>query len=185
MRGVLVFPSRQIFSVPRFCQQITGAITTSRLEGLTSGLRITQTAIPLKRSSLAVSTLNWHRRLDLNQRMRESKSLALPLGYACMVFPCRNPTGDTGRVCSRVTGTAPAYGVELTLLAGMIPAAGRGGVTLRHYVLYHPCQGHFPKFLGNSRSVVVALQKRGVPEGETHGLTFPSYEIRGFSFPRP
>ena len=114
--GALVFPSRQIFSVPRFCQQITGAITTSRLEGLTSGLRITQTAIPLKRSSLAVSTLNWHRRLDLNQRMRESKSLALPLGYACMVFPCRNPTGDTGRVCSRVTGTAPAYRVELALL---------------------------------------------------------------------
>lgn len=54
--GVLVFPSRQIFSVPRFCQQITGAITTSRLEGLTSGLRITHTAVPLKRMSLAVST---------------------------------------------------------------------------------------------------------------------------------
>ena len=116
MRGVLVFPSRQIFSVPRFCQQITGAITASRLEGLTSGLRITQTAIPLKRSSLAVSTLNWHRRLDLNQRMRESKSLALPLGYACMAFPCRNPTGDAGRDCSLAFGAAPAYGVELALL---------------------------------------------------------------------
>lgn len=40
-------PSCQIFSMPRFCQQITGAITTSRLEGLTSGLRITHTAVPL------------------------------------------------------------------------------------------------------------------------------------------
>ena len=58
----------------------------------------------------------WCRRQDSNLRMRESKSLALPLGYACMVFPCRNPTGDTGRVCSRVTGTAPAYRVELALL---------------------------------------------------------------------
>lgn len=47
MRGVPVFPGCQIFSVPRFCQQITGAITTSRLEGLTSGLRITHTAVPL------------------------------------------------------------------------------------------------------------------------------------------
>ena len=46
-KGVLVFPSRQIFTVPRFCQQITGAITASRLEGLTSGLRITHTAVPL------------------------------------------------------------------------------------------------------------------------------------------
>ena len=111
-KGVLVFPSRQIFTVPRFCQQITGAITASRLEGLTSGLRITQTAIPLKRSSLAVSTLNWHRRLDLNQRMRESKSLALPLGYVCVV-PLRELPARCRVRCRELTGTAPAYGVEL------------------------------------------------------------------------
>lgn len=110
--GVLVFPSRQIFSVPRFCQQITGAITTSRLEGLTSGLRITQTAIPLKRSSLAVSTLNWHRRLDLNHRMKESKPLALPLGYVCVVPLLELPARCRVR-CSELTGTAPAYGVEI------------------------------------------------------------------------
>lgn len=126
----------------------------------------------------------WCRRLDSNQR-HTSRRGALPTELRLRSSPCRNPTGDTGRVSSRVTGTAPAYGVELALLEGMIPAAGRGGVTLRHYVLYHPCQGHFPKFLGNSRSVVVTLQKRGVPEGETRGLTFPSYDIMGFSFPRP
>lgn len=89
MRGVLVFPSRQIFSVPRFCQQITGAITASRLEGLTSGLRITQTAIPLKRLSLAVSTLNWCRRLDSNQRRESAPGTlrALPTELRLHIVP--------------------------------------------------------------------------------------------------
>lgn len=88
MRGVLVFPSRQIFSVPRFCQQITGAITTSRLEGLTSGLRITQTAIPLKHTTLAVSTLNWCRRLDSNQRHTSWRG-ALPTELRLRSSPAR------------------------------------------------------------------------------------------------
>lgn len=65
MRGVLVFPSRQIFSVPRFCQQITGAITTSRLEGLTSGLRIAHTAIPLARCPRRIGADGWTRTNDI------------------------------------------------------------------------------------------------------------------------
>lgn len=55
------FPGGQILSVCRFSQRIIGAITTSALEGLTSGLRITHPPIPLKRCSLAVSTENWCR----------------------------------------------------------------------------------------------------------------------------
>nr|DAW32693.1 MAG TPA: hypothetical protein [Caudoviricetes sp.] len=46
----------------RFSQRIVGAITTSALEGLTSGLRFTHPTVPLKRCSLAVSTENWCRR---------------------------------------------------------------------------------------------------------------------------
>ena len=60
-----VFPGCQILSVCRFSQRIIGAITTSTLEGLTSGLRITHPTIPLKRCSLAVSTENWCRRLEM------------------------------------------------------------------------------------------------------------------------
>ena len=55
------FPGGQILSVCRFSQRIIGAITTSALEGLTSGLRFTHSTIPLKRCSLAVSTKNWCR----------------------------------------------------------------------------------------------------------------------------
>lgn len=77
-----VFPGCQILSVCRFSQRIMGAITTSTLEGLTSGLRIAHPAIPLKRCSLAVSTENWCRRLDLNQRIPPGAVLCL-LSYVC------------------------------------------------------------------------------------------------------
>lgn len=77
-----VFPGCQILSVCRFSQRIIGAITSSTLEGLTSGLRITHPTIPLKRCSLAVSTENWCRRLDLNQRIPPGAVLCL-LSYVC------------------------------------------------------------------------------------------------------
>ena len=76
-------PSRQIFSVPRFCQQITGAITTSRLEGLTSGLRITHTAVPLNarhsRCPRRIGADGWTRTNDI-----PPGAVLYRLSYVCM-----------------------------------------------------------------------------------------------------
>lgn len=54
-----------ILSDPRFCQHSTGAITTSRLEGLTSGLRIAHTAIPLARCPRRIGADGWTRTNDI------------------------------------------------------------------------------------------------------------------------
>lgn len=93
MRGVLVFPSRQIFSVPRFCQQITGAITTSRLEGLTSGLRITHTAVPLNarhsRCPRKIGGIGGDRTHDL----LITNELLCQLSYDTGSPPCLRPGG--------------------------------------------------------------------------------------------
>ena len=93
MRGVLVFPSCQIFSVPRFCQQITGAITTSRLEGLTSGLRITHTAIPLyarhSRCPRRIGGIGGDRTHDL----LITNELLCQLSYDTGSPPCLRPGG--------------------------------------------------------------------------------------------
>ena len=81
-----VFPGCQILSVCRFSQRIVGAITTSTLEGLTSGLRIAHPAIPLKRCSLAVSTENWWFRQESNLRHIGSRSPPLfRLSYETML----------------------------------------------------------------------------------------------------
>lgn len=93
MRGVLVFPSCQIFSVPRFCQQITGAITTSRLEGLTSGLRITHTAVPLyarhSRCPRRIGGIGGDRTHDL----LITNELLCQLSYDTRSPPCLRPGG--------------------------------------------------------------------------------------------
>ena len=92
-KGVLVFPSRQIFSVPRFCQQITGAITTSRLEGLTSGLRITHTAVPLyarhSRCPRRIGSIGGDRTHDL----LITSELLCQLSYDTGSPPCLRPGG--------------------------------------------------------------------------------------------
>ena len=95
MRGVLVFPSRQIFSVPRFCQQITGAITTSRLEGLTSGLRITHTAVPLNARHLRcprrIGADGWTRTNDI-----PPGAVLYRLSYVCGCVPRHIPLWRRG-----------------------------------------------------------------------------------------
>ena len=79
-----VFPGCQILSVCRFSQRIIGAITSSTLEGLTSGLRIAHPSIPLKRCSLAVSTENWWFRQGLNLRIPPGAAL-YRLSYETML----------------------------------------------------------------------------------------------------
>ena len=114
-----VFPGCQILSVCRFSQRIIGAITSSTLEGLTSGLRITHPTIPLKRCSLAVSTENWCRRLDLNQRIPPGAVLCL-LSYVCECPLWDTSSGNPGREVRGVlcpTGIAPGR-------QGQVPVAG-------------------------------------------------------------
>ena len=43
-------------------------------------------ALPLGYSPIRAFILKWQAQLDLNQRMRESKSLALPLGYGPTLY---------------------------------------------------------------------------------------------------
>lgn len=110
-KGVLVFPSRQIFSVPRFCQQITGAITASRLEGLTSGLRITHTAVPLNarhsRCPRRIGGIGGDRTHDL----LITNELLCQLSYDTGSPPCLRPDGraDVRRkgVCAPVAAFLP------------------------------------------------------------------------------
>ena len=109
--GVLVFPSRQIFSAPRFCQQITGAITASRLEGLTSGLRITHTAVPLNarhsRCPRRIGADGWTRTNDI-----PPGAVLYRLSYVCVV-PLRELPARHRVRSSELAGAAPAYGAEL------------------------------------------------------------------------
>lgn len=91
--GVLVFPSRQIFSVPRFCQQITGAITASRLAGLTSGLRITHTTVPLNaRHSRCPRRIGGIGR-DRTHDLLITNELLCQLSYDTGSPPCLRPGG--------------------------------------------------------------------------------------------
>lgn len=115
MRGVLVFPSRQIFSVPRFCQQISGAITTSRLEGLTSGLRITHTAVPLyarhSRCPRRIGGIGGDRTHDL----LITNELLCQLRYDTGSPPCLRPGG---RADVRQRGLRPVAAFLRELPAG-------------------------------------------------------------------
>ena len=115
MRGVLVFPSRQIFSVPRFCQQITGAITTSRLEGLTSGLRITHTAVPLyarhSRCPRRIGGIGGDRTHDL----LITNELLCQLSYDTGSPPCLRPGG---RADVRQRGLRPRDRVPARIALG-------------------------------------------------------------------
>lgn len=115
MRGVLVFPSRQIFSVPRFCQQITGAITASRLEGLTSGLRITHTAVPLNarhsRCPRKIGGIGGDRTHDL----LITNELLCQLSYDTGSPPCLRPGG---RADVRWRGLRPVAAFLRELHAG-------------------------------------------------------------------
>ena len=115
MRGVLVFPSRQIFSVPRFCQQITGAITTSRLEGLTSGLRITHTAVPLyarhSRCPRRIGCIGGDRTHDL----LITNELLCQLSYDTGSPPCLRPGG---RADVRQRGLRPRDRVPARIALG-------------------------------------------------------------------
>ena len=115
MRGVLVFPSRQIFSVPRFCQQITDAITTSRLEGLTSGLRITHTAVPLyarhSRCPRRIGGIGGDRTHDL----LITNELLCQLSYDTGSPPCLRPGG---RADVRQRGLRPRDRVPARIALG-------------------------------------------------------------------
>ena len=101
-----VFPGCQILSVCRFSQRIIGAITTSTLEGLTSGLRIAHPAIPLKRFSLAVSTENWWFRQESNLRHIGSRSPPLfQLSYETMLRWAVRTHRATGKELKVKTGS--------------------------------------------------------------------------------
>lgn len=78
--------------MPRFCQQITGAITTSRLEGLTSGLRITHTAVPLNARHSRCP-----RRIGADGGTR-TNILRQPLGYPALPTELRLHEGVGARL---------------------------------------------------------------------------------------